>query len=199
MAQRAPRPISAPDQEQIIVAAAHLFAERGFRNTTMQDLADALEMAKPTLYARFSSKTDILQRIFEKFLDAAEEAVQGAVDIEDPAEQLTHLIAQFTRQAVDLAPFAHVFYSDERELPDDVVQQFRAVSQRLLHELRSIIEEGQARGEFEDSVDPTVTAFALLSLLNWTPRWFRAGGRRSIGEVADLYAHLILDGLRKNA
>lgn len=196
MAARLQRSITAPDQEQIIVAAAHLFAERGFRNTTMQDLAARLEMAKPTLYARFTSKTDILQRIFEKFLSAAEEAVNGAADLEGPSEQLRYLILQFTRQAVDLAPFARVFNADERELPPHLVAEFRGVSLRMLDRLREIIHEGQGQGEFEPSVDATVTAFALLSLLNWTPRWYRIEGPRTLEEVADFYSTLILDGLR---
>jgi AcrR family transcriptional regulator len=52
-------------REQIIQAAAHLFASQGFHRTTTKDIAEAAEVSEGTLYNYFENKDDLLIGIME--------------------------------------------------------------------------------------------------------------------------------------
>jgi hypothetical protein len=60
---------------------------------------------------------------------------------------------------------------------------------------RDLIQEGVESGVFHDT-DPSMTARALLGVMNWTITWYRPDGLLSIGQISDHFAALFLDGLR---
>ncbi len=59
---------------------------------------------------------------------------------------------------------------------------------------KEIIEEGISCGEFQ-SQEPTLTAKALLGVLNWAITWYREDGALSPNEIADHFADLFIQGL----
>jgi TetR/AcrR family fatty acid metabolism transcriptional regulator len=61
---------SAARSEEILDAAARLFAERGFHRTTTRDIADAAEVAEGTLYNYFANKDDLLMGIMRRLTDS---------------------------------------------------------------------------------------------------------------------------------
>jgi TetR/AcrR family fatty acid metabolism transcriptional regulator len=56
--------------EQILDAAAHLFAERGFHRTTTKDIAEAADVAEGTLYNYFETKNDLLFAILSRLSES---------------------------------------------------------------------------------------------------------------------------------
>jgi AcrR family transcriptional regulator len=58
---------AAKRREEIVAAALRLFQDKGFEATTVQDIAEAAEVAAGTVYLYFSSKGDILRGIHEVF------------------------------------------------------------------------------------------------------------------------------------
>lgn len=185
----------APRMEVILDAAAELFEERGFQNATMQDLADRLGIAKPTVYAHAKGKTEILEGIFERVLRDVDARVARAREEDTPAQQLQYLIISLTEAGSQLRAQYKVFFADERELPSRLVRYYRRWSAETLGQIREVIREGQRRGELEADVDPTVAAFALIGLANWTARWFDPDGRLSIEEVAAAHWRILSSGL----
>src|SRR5690348_18489006 len=88
------RRLSETAQRIVAVARAHFFAH-GFRSVTMDDLAAELGMSKKTLYAEFSSKTELLRAVLldkfasvEKDLDAVMARCSG-----DAMAELQQLLA----------------------------------------------------------------------------------------------------------
>jgi AcrR family transcriptional regulator len=57
-------------QEQILDAAAHLFAERGFHRTTTKDIAEAADVAEGTIYNYFETKNDLLFAILTRLSES---------------------------------------------------------------------------------------------------------------------------------
>ncbi|MGH2726391.1 MAG: TetR/AcrR family transcriptional regulator, partial [Actinomycetota bacterium] len=93
-------------RRDILDAALHLFAERGFNETTVQDIAAAAGMATGTVYLYFPSKEDVLQGLHQRFrdenlariaevaVDAMERAGAGeAVDYRDTVDAILDAIA----------------------------------------------------------------------------------------------------------
>jgi AcrR family transcriptional regulator len=56
--------------EQILDAAARLFAERGFHRTTTKDIAQAADVAEGTLYNYFETKNDLLFAILSRLSES---------------------------------------------------------------------------------------------------------------------------------
>lgn len=64
------------------------------------------------------------------------------------------------------------------------------------HTLLAIIEEGVATGIFRSDLDARVVMFGILGMHNWIHRWYVPAGRRSLTEIGDVFAEMILSGLR---
>ena len=56
----------AEKEDQLLEAATHLFKEKGYHSTSMQELADALGMQKGSLYYYIASKEELLRRLMER-------------------------------------------------------------------------------------------------------------------------------------
>ena len=192
---RVRRATSFPDGEAVLNVAAELFARRGFANTTMQDLADALGIAKPTLYARTKSKAQILEGICERVLRAADARVEEARGLGRPPEQLEALISAWTEIAVSMPAHYRVFFADERELPPHLSRYFQRWSSETFGAIRAIVVEGQRSGDFDGGLDPTAVAFAIVGVTVWTARWFTPDGSLSVDGLAKTNCRLLLDGL----
>lgn len=70
-------------QRQIIEVALHLFKEKGYENTTVQDIIDETGISKGGFYHYFSSKEELLEKIGQMFLQQAMLQVQSVVERED--------------------------------------------------------------------------------------------------------------------
>src|SRR5436189_2636131 len=82
-------PAAAPKRDLILRAATDVFADRGFFNAQVADVARAAGIAAGTVYLYFRSKDDLLVSIFERSMrEALAEGHRAVEDVADPAERL---------------------------------------------------------------------------------------------------------------
>src|SRR3954469_22234545 len=102
------RPRTGPDPErrrQVVDAAAEVFLERGYDATSMQHIADAVDLRKASLYHYVASKEDVLFELIDRSLTVANEAVaEFADDDGDPADRLVGFIGAHVRFVRDNLP-----------------------------------------------------------------------------------------------
>lgn len=189
------RRTSTPDLETIIDTAAHLFHRRGYQNTTMQELADELGIAKPTLYAHVRSKIFILGRIFDRVLDEAQQMVTSACEQDDPLEGVRMLILGQTRLSLMYRDYYSVFFGDQRELPEPLGRRYRSWSARYVESVRELVTRGQDAGVIRADIDALVAAHSIIGMTSWAARWLRPKGRLSAETTAKQFITLILDGI----
>src|SRR5215475_643112 len=85
-----PQPL--PKRDAILRAAIDVFAERGYFNAQVADVARAAGVAAGTVYLYFRSKDDLLVSIFERSMKVAlEEGRQVIEGVDDPIERLRRL------------------------------------------------------------------------------------------------------------
>lgn len=90
---------AADTRQRIATAAMELFAEHGFRATTVAAIAERAGVAVPTVYATFGSKGAIMKALMTEFEAAADVADWGArIDAEDDPARKLHLFAQWSAQ-----------------------------------------------------------------------------------------------------
>jgi AcrR family transcriptional regulator len=181
--------------------AAHLFRERGYNATSMQDIADAVGLLKGSVYHYIRTKEDLLWAILEPSLRTL---VDNARDILQDDAPLTDRI----RRAI--AAHAQSFAVNQPHM--SVLTQvsgstLSAPRRRAYAELRTeyealwreAIASGVASGELRSDVAPDVAVLAILGMLNWMFRWFRVDGEFSADEIAANFGTIVVDGLRTPA
>ena len=183
---------------ELIDAAAKVFAERGYEQTSIADLSAATGLAAGGIYHYIGSKENLLIAICDDLLAPLLE--RGAGDRRRPTRRPSDSCA--TCCGVWLAHVethrAHMLvFAQERHLIERE-PQWRAV-RRQRKQFEELLDGILARGEADGSMafaDRSVTLFALLGMVNYTPPWLSPRGRLSADEVADGYCELILRSAR---
>jgi AcrR family transcriptional regulator len=185
-----------PDRRrQIIDVAASLFDSHGYNSTSMDALAEAVGIAKPTLYHYFRSKDQLLHRIHHEFISLLMERQQERERAGgDPAEQLRSIMRDIMRLMETHRGHVRVFFEHHRELPPDL----RAVvaSQRDAYQasVERVITRGVASGVFRP-LDARLTTLALFGMCNWSYQWYQRGGPLPAEGIADEFVNLLLNGI----
>jgi AcrR family transcriptional regulator len=177
---------------RLLVAAVEDFAERGYHATTTRDIAGRAGMSPAALYIHYKTKEELLHRISRIGHEKALEILRTAARREGSAtERLADAVSSFVRWHAGGRTTARVVQYELDSLGPDARAEILALRRRVDAEVRGLIEEGVASGEF-DVLDVQGTALAVLSLCIDVARWFNVDGPRTPEEVGELYAGLVL-------
>ena len=184
-------------RETILEAAAQVFRQKGFHGASMQDIADAVNLQKASLYHHVSSKQEILLALLDRALELLSERISAISAQPIPADQkLRQMIRTYLQILAENTDLSAVLLFEHRSL--ERKQHARHVPNRDKFEAlwRGVIVEGVAANRFKCE-DPALTARAILGILNWTITWYHPDGEMTIDQIADQYATLLLNGLRE--
>ncbi|GHA60807.1 TetR family transcriptional regulator [Streptomyces tauricus] len=177
---------------RLLVAAVEAFAERGYHATTTRDIAGRAGMSPAALYIHYKTKEELLHRIsrigHEKALDILRTA--GARE-GSPTERLADAVSSFVRWHAGGRTTARVVQYELDSLGADARAEIIGLRRQVDAEVRAIIEDGVASGDF-DVPDVPGTTLAVLSLCIDVARWFNVDGPRTPEMVGALYADLVL-------
>ncbi|MBV2356192.1 TetR/AcrR family transcriptional regulator [Streptomyces sp. J2-1] len=177
---------------RLLVAAVDAFAERGYHATTTRDIAGRAGMSPAALYIHYKTKEELLHRIsrigHDKALGILREAAGGEGTA---AERLADAVASFVRWHAAHRTTARVVQYELDALGPDARAEIVALRRQVDAEVRGMIEDGVASGEFRVA-DVPGTTLAVLSLCIDVARWFNVTGPRTPEEVGELYAGLVL-------
>lgn len=154
-------------KQNIIRIAAELFRERGYKATSMRDLASAVGIEASSIYSHISSKEDILTSIC---MESAARFVSGMDEVENrhhaPAEKIKALIRLHTDIASNFPGSVIVFNGDWKHLPDSSLTPF--VRQRREYEarFRRILDQGKKEGVFT-FYDSGIVFDIIMQSLTW--------------------------------
>ncbi|MFF7332110.1 TetR/AcrR family transcriptional regulator [Streptomyces sp. NPDC090306] len=177
---------------RLLVAAVDAFAERGYHATTTRDIAGRAGMSPAALYIHYKTKEELLHRISRIGHDKALTILRTAAQREGTAaERLAEAVSSFVRWHAQQHTTARVVQYELDALGPGTRAEIVELRRRVDAEMRGIIEDGVAAGEF-DVPDVPGTTLAVLSLCIDVARWFNARGTRTPDEVGTLYAGLVL-------
>lgn len=158
----------------LLDAAATQFAERGYHATSMRDLAAATAMTAGAIYFHVPNKQALLLAVYEEGVQRILDRVEAAVAAErEPWARLERAVAAHLESILDASAYARVII---RILPNDAPE--------IAAELRALRDRYEARFRRYFSAialprerDATLARLALLGAMNWTPAWFKDGGK----------------------
>jgi AcrR family transcriptional regulator len=175
----------------ILRAAARVFRRRGIAAAGMREIAEEAGLSPGNLYHYFSGKDEILlycqERTLERMLGAVRLATGG------PAAQLRAVLRAHVHSMLDEME-GSVAHLDVEALPGDMRARMIARRDDYERALRALVAGGMAAGEFARG-DAALVTRAMLGALNWTARWYRPDGERSVDEIADGLADYLVKGL----
>lgn len=166
--------------ERIVAGSARLFRERGYESTSINDLADELEMSVGGLYRYITTKADLLVMVCEDIYgDLPEVLAAVAAEATAPRERLRNVVRTFLESCVTNRALILLMYREYRHLPDDAKVRFIDRERNIAELVEASITQAVAAKEF-DAPDPWLLArnIVLLGHLPALKPWeVREGGR----------------------
>jgi AcrR family transcriptional regulator len=181
-------------REAVLRAAAQAFNESGFHKASLDEVAERLNVSKPTIYYYVKNKDEILfecVRIGLKMLEDASLKIEGTDET-----GLSKLVALW-RVYVQIVTedFGRcLILVGEDPLPKETRKELRALKGRIDKRFRSVIAEGIEDGSIRPC-DPKLAAFAAAGALSWIARWYDPRGPLSPSELADQMIDLLIHGV----
>lgn len=189
----------APDPREIrkralILAAGRVFGDKGFHNTTLDDIAAALAVTKPALYRYVQNKHEILYECHRMAVEMAEDAMaQARAAHHAPLAVLRAFVALYIRKMTSelgTCVMLTEYYSMTAE-HNELIQQRRRVLDR---ELRALIAQCVEQGSIAPC-DPKLAVFFVMGAINSVNRWFSDQGPCKGEDIAEQFADFALNSL----
>lgn len=187
---------SVPKGDAILRAAIDVFADRGFFNAQVADIARAAGVAAGTVYLYFRSKDALLISIFEKTMKHAIDDGRACVaPLTDPVEQLAAIArVHLDRLGRDRA-LAVVFQVELRQSTKFMEQLSSTLLREYLGIIREIIVEGQKTGAFRKELNPTLGAKLFFGGLDeMATNWVLSRRKYALVSEADAIVDVFVSG-----
>ena len=180
--------------DALLGSAARIFAERGYHETSMRDLAAASGVSLSGLYYYVKSKEELLfliqDRNFQAVLDNLAECLEG---VEQPIERLGRFIENHLEFFAMHMPEMKVLSHEAASLSGDFLAQVNAKKRTYVRQLMDILAElEQSNGPAH--VNRRVAAYSLFGMMNWIYNWYDPLGDVDIRLLAQNMTRLFLGG-----
>jgi AcrR family transcriptional regulator len=181
-------------RKNILLAAAQIFSQKGYHATSMNDIANAVNLQKASLYHHVRNKQGILLSLLDEALDLVYNRIH-AVLLEDlpVKDKLRKAIASYLSTLSDQHDLAAVLLLEHRSLDSEMRIQHLPKRDRFEQLWRDLLRLGVEEGIFNID-DINMATRALLGMMNWVVTWYREDGFLSIDEISSQFANLVLNG-----
>jgi len=176
--------------------AIELFFKKGYYATSISEIAQGSGIQKSSIYYHYESKEALLLNILRTTLEDLtaflKENLAGVFDLEERMRLAVHGHVRF-----------HLERQKETFIANSEMRGLSRENRRAIVELRDeyerifqdLIREGIEDGIFERG-DVKILSYAILTLCTSGASWFRPGGRLTIDDIAAIYEHFIIEGLK---
>jgi AcrR family transcriptional regulator len=184
-------------RDEVLRIAGALFAQRGFKNTTVRDIADAAGILSGSLYHHFDSKESMVDELLSTFqsgLFTTYDAITGS-DLDARAK-----VDAVVRASFDAIHEHHdevaIFQGDATYLMEfDRFAYLRQQNERFRTMWLDLLTEGTRTGALRADLDLELTYRFIRDTVWVAVNWYRPGGELTAQQVADQYLSILFDGL----
>lgn len=170
-------------RRQLLEVAGRLFDLRGYRGTSIRDIARAMDTSISNIYHYFGSKEGLWNEIQRNSVRQLPEQLRQAVAAEtDPVAQLRRLLQVHLTLADEFQRESRIFFVNADQLDASRNSRQRQIQREVLDVYLEVLRRLQRSGRVRLR-HPQIAAFNILALLNWMLRWYRPEGRLSAAQV----------------
>jgi TetR/AcrR family transcriptional regulator, regulator of autoinduction and epiphytic fitness len=181
-----PKVVRGGSREAIVEAAARLFLERGFGSVSMDELAEAADVARRTLYNQFASKEEIFREMLLRVAGQLEKAFPPGIETQGDVEDVLRLIARMILELhaqPEYVGFLRMVVTDARQFPW-IAEEFAAVMDPQTERLARYLSHLTAMRVL-DCPNPLLAAHQFMGILNEFSLWPWMMGRKSLAIQAE--------------
>jgi AcrR family transcriptional regulator len=189
-------------RHELVRVAVRLFKEKGYKSTSLNDIAKSAGLDRATLYYYVASKEELFEEAVHGVLDANLREAERLLKIATlgPREKLQLLFERLMGSYEENYPHTYVYIQEQMQHLDaeatpwerNMVQQ----TKRFKRIVTLLLKEGIASGTFRADVSAELAANMLFGMFNWTHRWHRPGGQLSAGAIAGAFCRIFFDGMQ---
>ncbi len=185
-------------KEMIHAVAAELFREKGFRATSMRELAARVGIEAASLYNHIDGKNELLNNIcfkvansFTRKMDEVESADCSII------KKIELLLRYHVHETV--YDYKDVYVSDRewRNMEEPKLSKYREMRRSYRKRFTSIVEKGISRGELK-RVDANTAVMIFLNAIAAVDQWHRIINKVTSQELEDNMVVVLIEGLRKH-
>lgn len=190
-------------RDELVEIAAQQFKQSGYRATTLAEIGRKAGLDRATVYYYFGSKEELFREILRTGVAAniAECVRISEDDTLDTVGKIEAIIRQLMHAYDEHYPHMYVYIQEEMDRitseqsiwSQELTSQTRKFEQIVIELISQASKEGKLRGD----IPVSVAANAVFGMLNWTHRWYQPGGRYDAREVADGFATIFLEGMKR--
>ena len=181
---------------QMVGLAGDLFAEKGFRATTVREIADAAGILSGSLYHHFDSKESIADEILSSFLNevltdyraAAASAGSPRAMLEQIVRSTSYTLSRH-RAALAMLQNDWTYFAGQPRFG-----YLRTAVREIERTWITQLDRGKESGDFRADLDARLT-YRLLRDVLWIPAQWRLAGGFSTDQVVDAFLQILFDGI----
>jgi len=182
-------------REAVILTAARAFRQRGYHNTSLDDIARELSVTKPTVYHYVANKEQLLFECFRTGLGLIMAGFEEVCSSTGSArERLAYVMTRYAEALTSDFGWCMV-QAENQDLSPAMSQKVKKLKSEIDQGIRRLLQEGVADGSIR-SCDTKITAFALAGAMNWIAYWYKSGDSLTAGEIAHRFMDLFELGLQ---
>ncbi len=196
----AARPVVADKREAILRAAVKVFAEKGYFNSKVADIAGEAGIADGTVYLYFKSKEEILHSIFDRAMEEfIAEGKREIAEIERADERLRR-IAELHLERLGADRNLAIVFQVELRGSIKFMEEFSAAGfAEYLGIIHLTIEDGQKAGVFRKDLNATVCSKILFGALDeMVTNWILSKKPYALAPLADEVLKVFFSGTMNN-
>lgn len=150
---------------QILREATRLFAQKGFDGTTVQEVADAVGIRKPSLLYHFASKDELRQAVLDEVLARWNDVIPSVLLRAARDEQFEAIMEAITSFFVEDHDRARLLLREAIDRPDDLRDRLVTYVRPWIHVVADQLERGKKRDVVRPDVDPEAYATVVVAMV----------------------------------
>jgi TetR/AcrR family transcriptional regulator, cholesterol catabolism regulator len=192
------REISRETAKRLIEVAIDLFSRKGFKGTSIRDIAAEMGMTSSNIYHHFGTKEGVLRAIERQTLEPITREFRRIAILDLPPLDRFSMLIKAHLAYLDLHRKESLIFStiNEETFPADRKDLNKKFQTETFFIYRSEIE--RVLSSIGKQGNSTVAAFSTLGSIIWFLRWYRPQGEKSFDEVANSIIKYILYGIIGN-
>lgn len=183
-------------RERIIAAAAKLFGDKGYHDTTTAEIAESAGVAAGTIYIYFSSKEELLVAVFEEFLGKHMDRLREGVNRErTPEDKLTRLLTLGLELMQNNPDSARIFLSQLRQSTKMITTVVKRSSRVYKDIIEDILTEGARTGLCRDVNVPAAGSMLFGAYQSTVLDWVADGCSYTLTDMTGELTEFVLHGI----
>lgn len=178
----------------VLETAARLFNIQGFDRTSMNDIAAALGVTKPSLYYYFPSKDELLNASITEAAAAFETGLSDTLKGDLPALEKLRVVMRHYHRSMRSDVFRALILADERTLTKAGIKLVTASKRHINGAVIDLLRQAQQDGSIQIS-DPKTASYALFGMYNWMAFWRGQDWDTNADQIEMVFEDFMLNGV----